>query len=313
MEGDGLARGLSAADNLGLALIKRKGPRRRFGSSLMIPLLALLLQLSCAAGEETDPEQVTISAPTSRGDFVVRVFAVQHDEVEEFIADTRECSVPVWQQLRSAGVVSRIDVFELSEMESTFPVKPPWRYLLIAELAPRGTADDLLAAESSSGCQVETEERAFTIVREEHMTCTPNSCFAMPEPSYHDAASGIDYLIDFIAAENAPPSLAKYRDLMSRYFGPANGLLVDRGLLHCFMALEMTGTLFETPEVVTWNQVHLSDHWDESGDVDWDTVYEDLFRAEFSRELDDVWAEIPSIREISIEYRGRLVRDLCVR
>jgi hypothetical protein len=194
MEGDGLARGLSAADNLGLALIKRKGPRRRFGSSLMIPLLALLLQLSCAAGEETDPEQVTISAPTSRGDFVVRVFAVQHDEVEEFIAHTRECSVPVWQQLRSAGVVSRIDVFELSEMESTFPVKPPWRYLLIAELAPRGTADDLLAAESSSGCQVETEERAFTIVREEHMTCTPNSCFAMPEPSYHDAASGIDYL-----------------------------------------------------------------------------------------------------------------------
>ena len=47
--------------------------------------------------------------------------------------------------------------------------------------------------------------------------------------------------------------------------------------------------------------------------VDWDAVYGDLFRSEFSRQLDDVWAEIPPIRETSTEYRGRLVADLCVR
>jgi hypothetical protein len=99
----------------------------------------------------------------------------------------------------------------------------------------------------------------------------------------------------------------------SRYFGPANGLLVERGLLHCFVALEMTETGSETPEVPAWNQVHVSDHWAEGDDVDWGAVYEDLFRREFSRELDDVWAEIPSIRETSTAYRGRLVPDLCVR
>jgi hypothetical protein len=118
--------------------------------------------------------------------------------------------------------------------------------------------------------------------------------------------------IGFIAVEDTSASLAKYRDLMSRYFGPANGLLVESGLLHCFMALEMTGTMSEAPGEVAWNQVHVSDHWDEGEDVDWDSLYEELFRAEFSVELDDVWAEIPPIREISTEYRGRLVPDLCL-
>ncbi len=102
-------------------------------------------------------------------------------------------------------------------------------------------------------------------------------------------------------------------DLMSTYFGPANGLLVEREMLHCFIALEVTEAVFEGPGVLAWNQVHVSDHWDEGGDIDWDALYGDLFRHEFSRELDEVWAEIPPIREISTEYRGRLVPDLCVR
>jgi hypothetical protein len=275
--------------------------------------LALVIQMSCAVGDETNPERVTTRTPISHGEFVVRVVSVEQTKAEEFTAHARECFVPVWQGLQSTDAVSRIDVFELSEMESTFPVAPPWRFLVIAELGPRGAADDLIANESSSGCGRAPDESLFTIVREERMTCTPNSCFARPEPSYPDAASGIDYLIEFIAVEHVPASLAKYRDLMSRYIGPANGILVERGLLHCFIALEMTETWVGTREGPAWNQVHVSDHWDEGDDVDWGAVYEELLHAEFSVELDDVWAEIPPIREISTEYRGRLVRDLCVR
>jgi hypothetical protein len=135
----------------------------------------------------------------------------------------------------------------------------------------------------------------------------------MPQPTYRDAASGIDYLIEFINVVDSPSPLAKYRDLMSNYFGPANGFLVQRGMLHCFIALETTDILSEATGFPGWNQIHVSDHWDVGGEVDWDAVYQDLFRSEFSCELDSVWAEVPPIRKGSTDYRGRLVKDLCVR
>jgi hypothetical protein len=47
-----------------------------------------------------------------------------------------------------------------------------------------------------------------------------------------DAATGIDYLVEFIGVEDIPSALAKYREIMTKYAGPANGILVERGMLH---------------------------------------------------------------------------------
>ena len=93
----------------------------------------------------------------------------------------------------------------------------------------------------------------------------------------------------------------------------ANGLLVEKDMLHCFIALETTEVLFEATGVPGWNQLHVSDDWDVGDEVDWDAIYTDLFRREFSCELDSVWAELPPIRERPINYSGRLVPSLCVR
>ena len=127
-----------------------------------------------------------------------------------------------------------------------------------------------------------------------------------------NTASGIEYLIEFIGVEDTPLSLTQYRDLMSNYFGPANGLLVKRSMLHCFIALETTEVLFQASGVPGWNQLHVSDSKEGDG-IDWNATYEDLFRREFSCELDPVWAKLPSIRERPTCYSGRLVPGLCVR
>jgi hypothetical protein len=145
------------------------------------------------------------------------------------------------------------------------------------------------------------------------MSCTQNSCYAIPKPSYQDAPSGIDFLIEFIDVKNSPKCLTKYRDLMSDYFGPANGMLVERGLLHCFIALETAEVLFQADGVPGWNQLHISDHWDEGDVDDWDTVYQELFRKKFSCELDSVWNQVPPIRDRYMDYRGRLITNLCIR
>jgi len=275
--------------------------------------IALVIHISCAGGEEASPDRRPISPDGPRGGFVVRVMTVEPDLDEAFVEYIRERSLPVWVELQAAGIVSTVSLFELNEMETTFPVSRPWRYVMIAGLGPDASVGDFTAADQASSGPTGSNPPFHTIVREEHMECTPNSCFGLPEPTYPDAPSGIDFLVEFISVENIPASLKKYHDLMSRYFGPANGLLVEREMLHCFVALEVTENEIGDHEAVPWNQVHVSDHWDEGSDVDWDVVYQDLFRADFSRELDDVWAEVPPIRETSTEYRARLVPDLCVR
>jgi hypothetical protein len=275
--------------------------------------IALATQFSCGGGEKASPDRGLASPEIHRGGFIVRVFSMEPDHDGVFVEHLRECALPVWNELKAAGVVSKVSIFELSEIETTFPVSPPWRYLLVVGLGTEASATDFVAAEQASRCPKGSAVASYTVVREEHMVCTPNSCFGLPESAYPDAPTGIDYLIELISVKNTPASLAKYHDLMSSYIGPANGLLVERGMLHCFVALETIAAEIGKHEVVPWNQVHVSDHWDEGGDVDWEAVYEDLFRDEFSRELDEVWAEIPPIREVSSEYRGRLVTDLCVR
>jgi hypothetical protein len=248
-----------------------------------------------------------------RGGFLVRVFAVAPDQEQAFIEHLHECRRPVWYELRENGFASAVNLFELSEMETTYPVSPPWRYLMVAHLESDASAADFSAAEHEAMRSSGSDTPPHSVVREEHMVCTPNSCFGTAEPTYPDAPTGIDFLIELIAVENSPPSLTTYHDLMSRYIGPANGVLVERGTLHCFVALETTATKTGEHEAVPWNQLHLSDHWDEGGGLDWDAIYESLFREEFSLDLDDVWSQLPPIRDVSTEYRGRLIPELCVR
>jgi hypothetical protein len=135
----------------------------------------------------------------------------------------------------------------------------------------------------------------------------------VPQPTYEDAVDGIDYLIEFISVEDSASSLRQYRDLMSDYFGPANGILVERGLLHSFIALETTEVLSQAAAVPFWNQLHVSDGWDEDDGLDWDAIYEDLFRREFACDLDSLWSLLPPIRERPTNYSGRIIPDLCVR
>ncbi len=275
--------------------------------------LALAIFTSCAPGQKAPAAPAAALPESSHGDFFIRLVSVRPDMEQQFIDFVRECNVPLWKELRSKGVLSNASVFELFEMESVLHEGQPWSFLLIAELGPRTSLDELFAATPDPTCQQQSEGSAFTILSEQRLSCTPNSCYGSPEPSYVDAEAGIDYLIEFIGVEDTPASLTKYHDLMANYFGPANGLLVARGMLHCFVALETTATLFEIPGVPVWNQIHISDHWDIGVDVDWDAVYVDLFRNEFSRELDDVWSELPPIQGPRTDFRGRLVPDLCVR
>jgi hypothetical protein len=277
-------------------------------------VIALVVLASCTVEYQHPSDPPSTPTDTLGAEFVVQLVSVVQGRRAAYLAHLRSCLLPRWKDLRESGTVSTVSVFELIDMETTLHVTPAWCFLLVAGLAP-GTSNGELFHGEDSACATDDKNSIFTVIRKQRMRCTANSCFGSPEPSYPDAPAGIDYLIEFIAVENIPASITTYHDLMRNYFGPANGILVERGLLHCFVALELTGSANHGYDEAAsaWNQVHLSDQWDEGGDIDWEVIYEDLFRREFSRELDEIWSQIPPTQGFSTEYRARLVPDLCVR
>lgn len=253
------------------------------------------------------------SHETLGNSFVARLVSVESGMGPMFVAHLRDCYLPVWNRLRNDEVVITVSVFELIPYDSTTTDSSARDYLVLAELGPGTKPDDLLDAERAPARSGRRHIPKFVVLRSALMSCTPNSCYGTPELTYQDSASEIDFLVEFIGVEETPPVLGKYREIVSNYVGPANGILVERGMLHCFVALENVNILSDTLGAVPWNQIHISDDWDVGGEVDWDSVYVELFREEFSCDLDSLWAEVPPTDKTRADYHGRLVSELCVR
>jgi hypothetical protein len=253
------------------------------------------------------------SSGSSAGNFIARLLSFDADSASTFQQALRDFYLPVWKQLCDGGIVTSVSVFELIPYDSTTTAPSAKEYLLLTVLESGAEPDILLNAERGLPCPDHQRIPASAVLRSALMSCTPNSCHGMPEPSYPDAESGIEFLVELIGVEENPHTLAKYREIVSKYAGPANGILVERGMMNCFVALENVDLLSSTPNAVPWNQIHISDDWDEGGDVDWDSVYTDLFRSEFSCDLDSVFADLPPTDKTRADYHARLVPELCVR
>jgi hypothetical protein len=203
-------------------------------------------------------------------------------------------------------------VFELSYFDPT-KTSTVCDYLILAGLEAGAEPADLLEAENTSTSPTLQGVPRFSVLRSASMSCTPNSCYGFPDPTFQVDGSPLVYLVEFIGVEESPEQLAKYRELMSKYFGPANGILVERGTLHCFVALQNNEILFSDQSTVPWNQLHISDDWGAGGEDEWVSVYEELFRTEFSCDLDSVWADLPSTDDSRADCHGRLIPQLCIK
>lgn len=280
---------------------------------LLTGLLAFAACTSSLADKPTKDSEVSTSSQAFESSFVARLISLEPGKSAAFIDHLQHCYLPVWNRLRIDGIITTVSVFELNHYDSTKTNTSAQEYLVLAELAPQAKPDDLMEAEKVSACPGHRDFPTLPVLRSALMSCTPNSRYGMPEPAYQDTPSGISFLVELIGVEETPPTLAKYREVMSKYGGPVNGILVERGMLHCFVALENVNILFNTPGAVPWNQIHISDDWNAGGEVDWDSVYTELFRSEFSCDQDSVWAELPPTDKTRADYHGRLISKLCVR
>ena len=156
------------------------------------------------------------------------------------------------------------------------------------------------------------ETTFFTVIRSEVMVPTLNSYYPMMTLNNYERVEEIDFLVEFIDVNNTPEDLELYRSLMSSYFGPANGILIEKNLVFSFTAFETKKVISITDDESSWNQIHISGDYPEYLDLNWDSLYTDLFRNEFSVDLDSIWDLLPDIRELPPYYSGQFIKELHV-
>jgi hypothetical protein len=284
-------------------------------SRLAPGLLAFLLLASLTISCDNRPSERTELVPGEEGGtdsaFVAQAVSVPATDHSQFLSYLEICYHPVWNDLLNRGTLREVNVFELSEIQGSADKSPEWSHLLVAEVNPSET-DGRLLLDDGSGLESCDPARKplFSIIRTEVLSKTPDSYYPMPAPELRGDVKRIDFLIELIAVEDSKEALKEYRDLMQMYFGPANGQLVEDGVLFNFVALETEQVISEASGIPTWNQIHISGDFPENAEVDWDSVYEDLFLRIFSIDLDTVWARVPDISEHAGDYSGRLVQTL---
>jgi hypothetical protein len=243
--------------------------------------------------------------------FVAQVVGLEPGEREAYLDHLYAHHFPVWRTLHKDGVLAETRVFEMTRIEISAPEIRPWHYLILTQLVEGVDAQLFLAAEQAARSRTSAKSPCSAVLRTEVLLSTPGSFYPVPAQRHSGRAGDVVFYIEFIGVDETPASLAKYRDLMQRYFGPANGQLVTEGFLFDFVALETVEVLDRVDGLHSWNQLHVSGDLPEYGELDWDGVYEDLFRRLFTRELDSVYSELPEIPAFS-DYSGRLVLDLHV-
>ncbi len=290
--------------------MKRSRAERVVTLLITAPLL-LLLGVSCRnpAGGEAGPAR--IGRGSAKGMSVAQVVRLAPAGKEPYLAGLHAYHLPLWRALHEDGVLDEMRVFELTRNETSAPGIEPWHYLILARLVRGVDPRQFLAAEETARSRTPVESRCATALRTEALVSTPGSFYPVPAPQHRGRAGDVVFYVEFIGVDRTPASLAKYRDLMQRYFGPANGRLVKEGLLFDFAALETVEVLEQAGEMHPWNQLHISGDLPEHRELDWKTVYEDLFRRLFVGDLDRVYSELPERPDFS-DYSGRLILDLRV-
>lgn len=244
--------------------------------------------------------------------FVSRVVSVQPGAEQAFLNHLRDRWLPLWRELKDRRILSEANVFEIAVEDSSLVENPPWNYLILTQLIQGADSQQLLSAEDSVKADLLGVNPGCTIIRTEALSCTPNSYYPVSIPKHRSRIEEVDFLIEFIAVNESTEDLKRYQDLMRAYFGPANGQLVQDGILYSFIALETIQVFHQVEGLGSWNQIHISGDFPEYKTLDWDSLYTHLFRESLSVELDSVWALLPKTRDWPPYYSGRLIKELRV-
>lgn len=268
--------------------------------------------LSCGQPEGNADQNQRLLDPHQDPRFFSELIHIPPGGDSAFFSYFRACRTPEWEDMLEEGAVQEVSLYELEQAEGFLEEAQSWDFLILVRAAPGTKSEQVFGPSHVPGACPDFPNPSHTVLRTEALAPTPNSYHPELHTTDRGRAAEIPYLIEFIGVQDTPEALETYRNLMETYFGPENGILVQQGTLHSFIALETTEVLFQAPRVSPWNQLHISGDFPEFLDLDWDSVYADLHQRLFSIDLDSTWSQLPPIRDRPGDYHARLVEEFRV-
>ena len=281
------------------------------GNNIIAAIFILLILPSC---KNIFPDKNVGKSSESHinGLFLIHIISVRHGDEEKFIDHMKSVYLPVWYDLQDAGKLYETSVFQIKTVDSFQTEIPSKDFLILIHLTPEMLTEHIPEADIDLKEFRLDNKSYFTALRSEIMTPTPSSFFPMRVSHNYERVEEIDFFVEFIHVNNSPEDLKQYRSLMSSYFGPANGILVEKDFLFSFTAFETERVISITDDEASWNQIHISGDYPEYLDLNWDSLYTDLFGKEFSVNLDSLWDLLPDIEELPPYYSGHFIKELHV-
>jgi hypothetical protein len=265
------------------------------------------LCLSCGQPERNVDENHRLPDPDQDPKFFSELVHIPPGGDSVFLSYLRACRAPEWEDMLGEEAIQEVTLYELEQAEESLEEAESWDFLIVIRAAPGTSSKRVFGPSHGPGACPDFPNPSHTILRTETLAPTPNSYYPEPNPVQEGREAEIQYLVEFIGVQDTPEALQTYRNLMTTYFGPENGVLVEEGKLHSLIALETTEVLFQAPGVSPWNQLHISGAFPEYLDLDWDSAYADLHQRLFSADLDSTWSQMPPIRDRPGDYHARLL------
>lgn len=270
----------------------------------------MILSLIACHNKSTENKILKSSENSNTGLFLIHIVSVRHGEEKKFIDHLDSMYLPAWSDLHNRGKIYETSVFQIKTLDSLQTETPSKDFLILIHLSPNTFTEHLPEAEIELKEFQLYDKSYFSVIRSEIMAPTKDSYFPMTASHDYERVEEIDFFVEFIDVNNSPEDLEQYHSLMSSYFGPANGILVEKNLVFSFMAFETKKVISITDDKSSWNQIHISGDYPEYLDLNWDSLYTDLFRKELSLDLDSIWDLLPGIRELPPYYSGHFIKEL---
>lgn len=271
--------------------------------------ILVYLFFACKNKDAKNTSGANQSLKSGSGAFVAHTIYANTKTEEKFLSLLKIDYLPIWRKLKNDNILSELSLFKLTQKDSSKKDRTLCNYLIVAQLYPDVKPNEFLNTEKLAKNSNSGKSPLFQIQRTEVLQCTPNAYF----PAVNNEKNDIIYLLEFIAVQDSADYVNQYHTLMQKYFGPLNGVLVKERKLHSIFMLKTVEGIFQRDNRFNWNQLHISGEFSEFVDLNWDSLYTDLFRRTFSCELDSVWALLPPRLENSFDCTGRLIQELHIK
>lgn len=276
----------------------------------LIILFSLIIVIACKNRDTNNTNGNNHSVNSNLEVFIAQTIYTYPKTEGKFQQHLKNNLLPIWNELKDDKILSEMSVFNLKMIDSTDINRHFCNFLILAHLYPDVKPNEFLNAKKLMKYNKTNKNSIYQIQRTEILNCIPNAYFPAQSAESPD---NIDYLIEFIAVKDSINYLKQFHDLMQNYFGPLNGVLVNEGKLYNIYMMETTDVVFQIDNSMTWNQIHLSGDFPEFVDINWDSLYTDLFRRTFSCELDSVWVLLPPRLKSTFDCTGILIKELYIR